>query len=83
MLADYILDVMGETRIDKASNAFVMNYGVLNGYAGAMLQPAYARRFKGYGEDSLERIAAAYRRRMPPGLKPSLLPVKLLKTVFS
>ncbi|MFR3753780.1 MAG: hypothetical protein ACLTW9_18515 [Enterocloster sp.] len=30
-----------------------MNYGVLNGYAGAMLQPAYARRFRGYGEDSL------------------------------
>ena len=61
VLADYILDVMGETRIDRASNAFVMNYGVLNGYAGAMLQPAYARRFKGYGEDSLERIACAFK----------------------
>ena len=61
VLADYILDVMGETRIDRASNAFVMNYGVLNGYAGAMLQPAYARRFRGYGEDSLERIAGAFK----------------------
>ena len=60
-LADYILDVMGETRIDKASNAFVMNYGVLNGYAGAMLQPAYARRFAGYSEDDLERIAGGFK----------------------
>ncbi len=61
VLADYILDVMGETRIDKASNAFVMNYGVLNGYAGAMLQPSYAKRFAGYSEDDLERIAGGFK----------------------
>lgn len=60
VLSDYILDVIGETRLDGDSSAYVMNYGVLNGYAGAMLQTAYCKRFIGYSEDDLERIAESF-----------------------
>jgi len=61
ILSDFILDTIGESRIDKYSNSYVMNYGVLNGYAGSMLQTAYCKRFIGYGEDDGERIAEAFK----------------------
>lgn len=61
VLGDFILDTIGETRLDKYSNSYVMNYGVLNGYAGSMLQTAYCKRFIGYSEDDLERIAEAFK----------------------
>lgn len=60
VLADYILEEAGIQEWRASANAFVMNYVVLNGYAGAALQPAYVKRFKGMSEDDLERITGAF-----------------------
>lgn len=58
-LADLILDVSGES-YDKRSNAYCFNYAALTGYAAAMLQPAYARRFSDLGEDDIDRIMSSF-----------------------
>lgn len=61
VLSDYIIDVIGDTRLDRDSSSYVMNYDVLNGYAGSMLQTAYCKCFIGYSEDDLERIAESFK----------------------
>ncbi len=58
-LADMIMDV-SQAPYSKRSNALGLNYAALTGYAAAMLQPVYAMRFKGMGENDIDRIMQAY-----------------------
>ena len=59
-LSDYILEVSGNTLLSRDANAYTLNYAVLTGFAAATLQPAYAKRFKGFNEDDIERITKAF-----------------------
>ena len=43
-----------------SSNAYALNYAALTGFAAALLQPAYANRFKGMNEDDIDRVMDAF-----------------------
>jgi len=58
-LADLILQVSGEP-FNPVSNAQGLNYAALTGYAAAILQPAYAKRFQGISEDDIDRIMSSF-----------------------
>jgi aryl-phospho-beta-D-glucosidase BglC (GH1 family) len=61
MLADYILETSGNIDLSKEDNAYTLNYAVLTGYAAATIQRTYAKKFKGYSEDDLVRIAESFK----------------------
>lgn len=58
-LADMILEISHEA-YSPGSNADALNYAALTGFAAAMLQPAYARRFQGMSEEDIDRVMEAF-----------------------
>lgn len=58
-LADMILDTTGDN-YNRRSNAFCLNYAALTGFAASMLQPAYAKRFKGMSDSDIDRVMEAF-----------------------
>ena len=59
-LADMIHDV-SQSEYNRRSNALSLNYAALTGFAAAMLQPAYAMRFRGMHASDIDRIMQAYK----------------------
>ncbi len=59
-LADLILAESGNYQCQNAANAYTFNYAALTGYAAAMLQPAYARRFANMTETEIDNIMQAF-----------------------
>lgn len=58
-LADLIAEVSQEPH-DRRANAFCFNYAALTGFAAAMLQPSYAKRFAHLSEDGIDRVMQAF-----------------------
>lgn len=58
-LADLIADVSQEP-YDRRANAFCLNYVALAGFASAMLQPSYAKRFAQLSEDGIDRVMQSF-----------------------
>ena len=59
-LADLLLDGSGNSLMNHADNAFLLNYAALTGYAAALIQPSYAKRFAGMTETEIDRVMQAF-----------------------
>lgn len=59
-LAGKILDVVGDPQLDPALNARCVSQALLCFYAGTLMQPLYARLFKGLSETELDHILASF-----------------------
>ncbi len=59
-LADLILAESGNYDCQNAANSYTFNYAALTGYAAAMLQPAYARRFANMTETEIDNVMQAF-----------------------
>ena len=58
-LSDLILKTAGG--LDYSANAYTFQYAALTGFAAAVLQPEYARRFAGMSEAEIDRVMQAFR----------------------
>lgn len=59
-LADLILTTSQNTELNLNDTAYTFNYAVLTGFAAAMLQPSYAKRFANVTYKDIERIMSAF-----------------------
>ena len=60
-LADLLLDGSGNSLMNHADNGFLLNYAALTGYAAALLQPTYAKRFIHMTETEIDQVMQAFR----------------------
>jgi aryl-phospho-beta-D-glucosidase BglC (GH1 family) len=59
-LAELILTTSQNTGLNINDTAYTFNYAALTGFAAAMLQPAYAKRFTNITKTDIERIMSAF-----------------------
>lgn len=59
-LADLLLDGSGNGLLNHAANGYLLNYAALTGYAAALIQPSYAKRFAGMTETEIDRVMQAF-----------------------
>jgi aryl-phospho-beta-D-glucosidase BglC (GH1 family) len=59
-LARYAEQVIGDPDIDTQANPRYLGQAALSGYVASLMQPAYARRFKGLSEAELDRVLQSF-----------------------
>jgi endoglucanase len=59
-LASSILQEIGDPEIDPAMNQRYLAQMALGGYAANLMQPVFAKRFKGMNEAALDRVLASF-----------------------
>ncbi len=59
-LARYVEQVIGDPEIDTRANPRYLAQAALCGYVASLMQPTYARRFKGLSEADLDRVLQSF-----------------------
>jgi Endoglucanase len=60
-LAELILTISKNPSLNLNDTAYTFNYAALTGFAAAMLQPAYVRRFAEMTESDIDRVMSAFK----------------------
>jgi endoglucanase len=51
---------IGDPEIDREANQRHLTHAALASYVGALMQPAYAKRFKGLSEADIDRVLQSF-----------------------